>query len=368
MKTVLNSQCREFVIRLREYFERENQNGGPLLPVEKVCDRVADALGIGHATVIRISKEKYGESSTTALAEVEGKKLTTPNKKRKIAAPVTNIDNFDAAAIRNHVYSYYTRGELPTLKKLAASLKDADLFKGSLPSLTKILKNIGFSYKKSDKRKIIMERTDIALARVNFLRKVKKNTNWDKVVFLDETWLNANHTVSKAWTDDTAQSTTKVPEGKGQRLIITHAGTSSGFVPNCLLAFKSTKTTEYHEEMNFEKFKEWFLQLLDNLKEPHYIIMDNAPYHSVQKHKPPTSANRKLEIIAWLQEKGIEANETMLKNELLRLVGLHKPTTPTYVLDDIAHEKGHTVIRLPPYHCQYNPIELIWAQVKGLFV
>lgn len=22
------------------------------------------------------------------------------------------------------------------------------------------------------------------------------------------------------------------------------------------------------------------------------------------------------------------------------------------------------MVRLPPYHCQYNPIELIWAQVK----
>lgn len=27
---------------------------------------------------------------------------------------------------------------------------------------------------------------------------------------------------------------------------------------------------------------------------------------------------------------------------------------------------GHEVIRLPPlYHCKYNSIELIWAQVKG---
>jgi len=25
----------------------------------------------------------------------------------------------------------------------------------------------------------------------------------------------------------------------------------------------------------------------------------------------------------------------------------------------------HEVIQLPPYHCQYNPIELIWAQVKN---
>lgn len=210
-----------------------------------------------------------------------------------------------------------------------------------------------------------MERTDVALKRIDFLRKIKEISNWDKVVFLDETWLNANHTVSRSWTDDTAESTTKVPEGKGQRLIITHAGTSSGFVPNCLLAFKSVKTTEYHEEMDFERFKKWFLTLLENLKEPHTIVMDNASYHSVQRDKAPTSSNRKLDLISWLQSKGIEANEKMLKTELLRLVRIHKPRTPTYILDEIAKEKGHTVIRLPPYHCQYNPIELIWAQVKG---
>lgn len=34
------------------------------------------------------------------------------------------------------------------------------------------------------------------------------------------------------------------------------------------------------------------------------------------------------------------------------------------MLDQIVLEKGHEVIRLPPYHCQYNAIELIWAQVK----
>lgn len=359
-KTVLNSESREFVVRLRDYFEREYQNGGPLLPVSQVCDRVADALGIGRATVTRVSKEKFGETS------MEENKLSTPNKKRKKRCPVTDKDDFDAAAIRNHIYAYYTRNELPTLTKLAVSLHDANLFSGSLPSLSTIFKKIGFCYKKSNKRKIIMERTDIALARIDFLRKVKNIDNWDKVVFLDETWLNANHTVSKSWTDDTPQSSTKVPESKGQRLIICHAGTSSGFVPNCLLAFKSVKTTEYHEEMNFEKFKDWFINLLNNLNEPHVILMDNAPYHSVQKNKPPTMSNRKNEMISWLQANGVQADNSMLKKELFRLVGIHKPRTPTYVLDEMAQEQGHTVIRLPPYHCQYNAIELIWAQVKGI--
>lgn len=360
-KTILNSESREFVVRLREYFEREYQNGGPLLPLSQVGDRVADALGIGRATVSRISKEKYGESS------MEENALSTPSKKRKKKCPVTDIDDFDAASIRNHVYAYYTRGELPTLSKLSASLKESDLFNGSLPSLSSILKKVGFDYKKCDKRKIVMERSDIAVARITFLRKVKAIADWGKVVFLDETWLNANHTVSKTWTDDKKESTTKVPEGKGQRLIICHAGTANGFVPNCLLAFKSVKTSEYHEEMNFDKFQEWFIIMLDNLNEPHIILMDNAPYHSVQKNKAPTTSNKKTEIISWLQVNGVPADDSMLKRELLHLVGVHKPRTPTYVLDEMAREKGHSVIRLPPYHCQYNAIELIWAQVKGKY-
>jgi hypothetical protein len=39
-----------------------------------------------------------------------------------------------------------------------------------------------------------------------------------------------------------------------------------------------------------------------------------------------------------------------------------------YELDHLANERGHQVIRLPPYHCQYNPIELVWADVKRIVV
>ncbi|XP_025406955.1 uncharacterized protein LOC112680933 [Sipha flava] len=41
------------------------------------------------------------------------------------------------------------------------------------------------------------------------------------------------------------------------------------------------------------------------------------------------------------------------------------PREKSYLLDELALERGHEVIRLPPYHCQYNAIELIWAQVKN---
>lgn len=93
--------------------------------------------------------------------------------------------------------------------------------------------------------------------------------------------------------------------------------------------------------------------------------MNNAPYRSVQRDKAPTTANRKDEIISWLHGKCVDADLSMLNVELLRLVGLHKPRTPTYILDELARESGHVVIRLSPYHCKYNAIEMVWAQVKG---
>lgn len=103
----------ELVIRLRDYFERERTHGGPLIPIERVIDRVAAALDIRKATVTRITKEKFGETGT------EDKKLSTP-KKRKHKASITDIDSFDT--IRNHIIGYYERNEFPTLLKLTKSL------------------------------------------------------------------------------------------------------------------------------------------------------------------------------------------------------------------------------------------------------
>ena len=38
--------------------------------------------------------------------------------------------------------------------------------------------------------------------------------------------------------------------------------------------------------------------------------------------------------------------------------------TPKYVVDEMTKTAGHEVVRLPPYHCELNPIELALSQVK----
>lgn len=55
----------------------------------------------------------------------------------------------------------------------------------------------------------------------------------------------------------------------------------------------------------------------------------------------------------------------MVKRELLDIVNIHKARFTKYVIDEMAASRKISVLRLPPYHCELNPIELIWAQVKG---
>lgn len=65
----------------------------------------------------------------------------------------------------------------------------------------------------------------------------------------------------------------------------------------------------------------------------------------------------------WLLENNIPFDESLRKPSLLMLVKKHKPE-PVYYIDELLGEHGHTVVRLPPYHCDLNPIELVWAIVK----
>jgi len=54
----------------------------------------------------------------------------------------------------------------------------------------------------------------------------------------------------------------------------------------------------------------------------------------------------------------------MTKAELYDLIKMHKPQYKTFAIDRLLADHGHTVLRLPPYHTDLNPIEQIWVIVK----
>jgi transposase len=116
--------------------------------------------------------------------------------------------------------------------------------------------------------------------------------------------------------------------------------------------------------MNGQNFQKWFCEKrFENISVKSVIIMDKASYHSCKSEKCPNSITRKTDIQAWLTKHNIPFDKKLLRPELLALAKANKPE-PQYIIDDIAKEKGHIILRLPPYHPDLNPIELVWDNLR----
>lgn len=116
--------------------------------------------------------------------------------------------------------------------------------------------------------------------------------------------------------------------------------------------------------MNATNFKKWLVEkLILNLPSNSIVVMDNAPYHCVKMNKPPTMSSKKQTMQEWIKSNNLCYLDTMTKPELYEIIKMNKKAD-VFEADDILKQHGHQVVRLPPYHCDLNPIELIWASVK----
>ena len=278
-------------------------------------------------------------------------------------------------AIRHIVRrDFFANNEPPTLKKIHAAVRaDSTLPNLCLGTVHKILKELGFVYTKAKRNSNLIERPDIIEWRHRYLRKIRKHRADNRnLVYTDETWCNAGHTMPKKWKDTTIASrkdaflkglTTglKEPSGKGERLIVTHAGNRDGFIPGAELIFRAKKGDgDYHSEMNSDVYEKWFkTQLLPNIPPNSVIILDNASYHSAMVELLPRRGWRKDKIRAWLDNHKIPWTEDMIIAELLKLVEPLRPQFEKRRIDELAKAAGHELLRLPPYHCELNAIELV---------
>lgn len=328
---------------------------------------LSNELGVGQSTIYN-----------TVLEYQRTKTVSSPNKTKIRIKIDEKVDEFDKCAVRRKVHQFWHNRDLPTLDKLLFAInKDKDLPNFSRSSLYRLMKSMDFVYVKRGRNSALIEKMEIVIWRRNYLRQIKQYRNEGRpIYYLDETWVNARDVNSKVLFDKTVVSARMATsEGlstgavnsssKGKRLIVSHIGSQDGFVPRGLLCFESKKNTQdYHDEMNRDSFRDWLAGVLPRLKENAVIVMDNAPYHSVKTEKCPTTNWRKQAIVEWLESKGEVVDRTMVIAELLQQVKKIKPMYNKYVIDEMVLADNKIVLRLPPYHCELNPIELAWATVK----
>jgi transposase len=140
-------------------------------------------------------------------------------------------------------------------------------------------------------------------------------------------------------------------------LIVLHAGTrSEGLIDGCDLV-----------HMNSVVFLEWFEnQLTPALKNPSLVVLDNASYHNVKTEDTvcPNFSQKKAVLQIYFTQHNIPFSATDTKKVLYEKIK-QKKTPVVYKTDKIANLHEHEVLRTTIRHCEFNPIELIWAQVKG---
>lgn len=335
---------------------------------DDMITKISQTTGIGSQTISRTISE-YKRKKT----------VSSPNKKRAKKSLFDKIDDLDRNGLRQKVHGIWLRRELPTIDKILHEVnEDPSLPNFKRTTLYNIIKKLDFVFAKRKRCSVLTEREDLINWRRNYLFDIRRYREEERTIYyLDETWLNAGDCVDRVWMDKTVNSKHDAfnkglttgptnPTGKGKRLIILHIGSDKGFLPGGLLCFESKKNSaDYHDEMNGDNFKEWFESILPRLDPNSIVVMDNAPYHSVQAEKYPVASWNKPDILEWFNSKGVVFDHPMLKAQLLVRARELKPRHKSYIIDNLAKDAGHTVLRLPPYHCEFNPIELAWAMVKG---
>lgn len=247
--------------------------------------RTATATKTSVATVRRLSKEAHNSELLAVFR--------TPRKQKPRQKPVTAIDNFDQGVVKRCIHNYHkTNNELPTIEKLRRKLQEDINFDGSKTSLRRIIKALGFKWKRTENnRKVLIESSNLRLKRIEYLKKIKQYRQEGRpIIYTDESYVDSSHSIPKAWSDGYTKGF-KQPISKGQRVVIVHAGSETGFVPNALLTFKAgSKSGDYHDNMNFENYEKWLrTQLIPNLPPGSVVVVDNASYHNKQYDIAPTS-------------------------------------------------------------------------------
>ncbi|KAG0413014.1 hypothetical protein HPB47_009827 [Ixodes persulcatus] len=150
----------------------------------EVVNLTAAATGISVSSVYEI---KRGFKRANGAVKSPSKKRPKFAEKRK---RISNHDACTLTAVRSCLHNFFRRGEIPTLKKIAARLQEDDVLPScSGTTLYRLRKDMGFEKQKRNRNSFLIEREDIVEWRRRYLRAVGKHRAQNrKIYFQDETW------------------------------------------------------------------------------------------------------------------------------------------------------------------------------------
>ncbi len=351
-------EMKQLIVNLKLHFDEEKK-AGKSVSTKNATGRVAHGLGIGDATVKRIM-----------AGHKQGKRLVVEEKER--GKPPYRLALNLQPVIREFIRQKNLKGQKIDAEQIREYLLQKHSVEIPMSTFLRSLNRLGFTYGVGKRRTALKEQDYVVLARRRYLRRKMANRNNDgslkrSEVYLDETYINKNHSDQFTWYLEEDGPWVNKPSGKGPRVIVVHAITVNGWVDNAQLVFDANRRTgDYHGQMNWDNFSKWFeTQLLPNIPANSLIILDNARYHNVFAESAfPVPTTRKEVLCDWMERNGIPWTTDMLKPELYELCKRFAPV-PEFKLNQIVEAAGHFILRTPQYHPELQPIETCWGVVKN---
>ena len=150
------------------------------LSLNRVCDRTVALTGVSRSTTQKIVEEKKKAQDE----QQQPKHLPSSTSK-------VSLDDFYQSAVRRTIASMYSlKKVLSTLDNIRTELKQSIGYTGSKCRLPKDLLHMKFTYNRYGmNRKVLMERQDVVLSRIRYLRRVRelRETGYT-VAYTDETY------------------------------------------------------------------------------------------------------------------------------------------------------------------------------------
>ena len=346
------------IVCVKGYFDRNKEEFGL---TDSSAQLTADALEVSISTVKRVMADYRRDPALLNKA---------PEPKGR---PGYAIDSSHEEAVRGFIRYANQNGQYITLSAISDFIREREAgIEFHSATLARTLDRWGFDFGKGKRSQHLKEKDEVVACRRRYLRRMRYNRDpqGDPIqseIYLDESYVNKNHSNDFIWYSDDEGPWVQKPTGKGERLIIINAMSCRGWVKGAKLVFQAKrKTGDYHGQMNAQLFQKWLAEkLLPNIPAHSLIIMDNASYHNtLSAASPPTPTCAKEKIWTWLMDNKIPCGKDCLKAELVELLKKIAPV-PIYEVDEMARQYGHEIIRTPPYHPELQPIEKCWGVVKN---
>ena len=170
----------------------EEKKSGMKLSLNRIWDRTAALTGTSRSTAQKIVEEKK------KAQDEQQQPKQPPSSTSKVS-----LDDFYEGGRWTIASMYSLKKVLPTLDNIRTALKQSIGYTGSKGRLCKNLIHTKSAYTRCGvNQKVLMERQDVVLSRIRFLRMVRELR---EAGYTDDTYVHTSYAVPKCWQDSTVE-------------------------------------------------------------------------------------------------------------------------------------------------------------------